>query len=694
MAEKEAAVKLTLDASQFTSQMGEVGNKVATTAARGTASMRMLSAGTNAAKRSFVDLGNSAKRLLSTAVGLGSAFVFGSAIKGAVELDARMKDLAFRVKLATGQTVDSTAMQRRFEQAALATGRTTRDMADAFDTVFSATGDAKLSEAAMRSVGTAAMATGESVAALAEAAQLANRKFGVSAEQMDAALAGIVEKTAGGGKRLDDLGLRFSKMAGEAAGAGFKGAAGMTSLLGMLVDLDSKVGEVADIGLRGFFQQMKDGSSQVRAFEKAAKIKFDPDTTAFEKVQKILAGGPSTLGQFKQTLTGDIRTVFEEMIRPFEEEVGIARKGGASEQDATERGLKAFAERLDKAGRTSVSAADLAAQAAKRAEDPQARLRQAFERVQQAVAQPAMIEAIDSLTASLPAVAKVFADLVSFAAKNPLLAGAIGIGGKVGGAFLGGAMLEVLKGHTAGGKVAGEEVAAGHAAGGRAAAKTVGASGGAFGKVAGAAIAGAIAFAITKEQVDRVFDEDAKRQGDSAATGAGAAAAAAGGNVGKQKEALAALDAQIASERKSLGDFSFDNVLKGTVGAFAKVGAATGIVDDVKDPFQQAGERIEAMTNQRNELALSIRKREILGEPEAGGGGEAGGSGKREQKPLKLDPSAPRAVGDAVGAALGGKVLKVEITNAKDLIPGAVPLPGSGTRGALVPPPPAPGSSG
>lgn len=501
MARRDASVRLTLNAGSFAGGIRDLSRHVdAAGKQMGKAMSKPLQEGFKAGRDAAKGLMNDIKGALKAASTLGGAIGVGAGVKSALEMRTVYADLAFNISKVGKEAMTWQQIQGMIEPVALKTTRSSQEMASAFRTVFEATGDVGYSKASLESIGDAATATGYSVDALANAAQLMQRKFGASAEDMPEMMARFVEKVGVGGAGIDGLGNKFALMAGEAADAGMKGKEGVSQLLGVLVALDSRVGEKAPIGLKMMLQTLKSGSSTIKSLEKAGGVKFEADSNAFDKMRKMLSGKGRVA--IEAALTGESRVVFDELAKPFDEAMRAAKAGGATTKAATEEGLRAFDEAMRKAGSSSLTAAKIAEEAKRRQEEPQRKLQIAMETFYQSFTKPEMLSAMDELAKSLPKLAEGMSKIVEFVTRNPALAGGLYVGGRVGGAAAGAALQNVT--HTISKKA--------FAGIGEMIAKDAAASGGwaTAGKAVGVAAAALIAYEVGKNLIDLSLEGDDK----------------------------------------------------------------------------------------------------------------------------------------------------------------------------------------
>jgi len=479
----------------------------AQTAATGASMARSLTApfkaGAAAAKASLVSMGSSMKDGFKNAATMGGALSAGILVKSAVELSDTFGDIAFQINKAKGTALDWRDVQAMIAPAADATGQKIEKMTGAFQSMFAATGDLEMAKEAMIPVGQAAMVTGKDIDTFSNIAQLAFRKFNVGAKDMGDAMAVAVQLTDAGGLSAEEMTNKFALMAGEASEAGFKGSEGFGQVLATLVRLDARIGEKSVPGLKMIFQQFKEGSGALKTLSKESNIKFKTDTSALDKMQELLKTGKGRKS-IEAKLTGDARAVFDELVKPFDDAVANAKKSGANTKDATAAGLDAFQKAMKAAGKTTMDAASLQAAAKDAIKDPAEQMNIAINRMKMAFTQPEMVDAITQLAASLPKFAKGLAKVIDVVVKNPMLAGAMFVGGRSALSFAGGAGSNLAVSGVKGlGTKIGAEFAVAAAASGKwaAAGKMIGAAG-------GIAIAAVIAYELGKAGIDKELDKE------------------------------------------------------------------------------------------------------------------------------------------------------------------------------------------
>ena len=594
MAEREAAIKLTLDDGQFVAAMGKAGDAAVKSAQRSERAMQVFGAGVQKASSNLQALGSTARSSLGMVSGLLGGFTFGAAIKGAVELDSKFKQLAFNVSRVNGENVKALALQKQVERAAVKTGRRTAEMADVFADLFQATGDSAFTADMLESIGVAATATGADVGTLVGIADQLHTKFGVAADEMADMFASLHELEQGGNSMAEFAGV-VGTLGAELGQAGLTGARGVKFLLGALAATEDPLGDIGKQvkAIKQVLLSLGD-VNQMKALAKALHI--DPKKLLNEKdligrLKRVLSLGKRGADALKASMgEAEERKALKVMfLDPFEDALKRAQDAGLKGKTATDKALADLEQHIDEFGETTSKGADLAREANERRKDPERRLEEALETLTRSFADPKIIDAIEQLSKFLPDLASGFGKLAKWAVENPWLAGTAGVAGKVGGGFIEGVVNETIgeafreafgggggggRGPGGGGKGGGGGLRGGlerhhqmlgegiteaqmlgntieqeiEGGGKRGASKMATAI-----RLAGIAAAAAVAYEIGKEQIDAMFKGKADAQGEL--VGAGAAASGKGGSLEKHKADADRLRAALAKARDERGGF-------------------------------------------------------------------------------------------------------------------------------------------
>lgn len=647
-AERAASVKLSLDSGEYLVELRKVGEENSRVATDSKKRFDAMGKGIDAAKGSLRGMLDAAKNGLTTLGTLGGAFTAANSVKQAVELNARFRHLAETASDASGRMLSYRDIQTEVERASALTSRTSDELTSSFEGLIDATGDLDFTKAALKSIGTAATGTGKDVGLLTQLAGTLNEKFGVSADQLDDAFATVIGNARKGGPTMEEFAAVADQLGANLIQAGMRGDQGLRFLLGSLNAVNNDMGDVGKsaAGVGQLLLNLGKGSA-MKAMAKDLGIdpaKLVNEKDAIARLQKILSFGKKGLDTLKANFVGPeeqkaLKILFTD---PFEQALERAKASGLKGKDAIDQALQVLEGQIGEFGKTAVTAGVIQKRAAENATTPQANLRRALERLNQAFAEPAMLEAIDELSKLLPDLAKWFAKLVSFAAKSPLLAGTLAVGGRVGGSFLAGSAAELLKAHLAGGKAAGAAMGEGVAAGAKAGSGLLAGAGVAFGVAAAGLIAA--------EWIKNKADEDAKTTSDLAAAMAGASSTMGGR---ERQQALAdQLQRSIAAAEESRSGFGgfAEDVFSGVGGLLTGTVPAATLKDD------QIREAKEQLARKRAAIAAMVDT------PAAAAGGSSS-SAPTGRGRVTLDPAAPRLMGTAIADALGGKTLDVRIVS-------------------------------
>jgi len=567
MSEKDAKVRLELAAGGLLSMLKEIETQAKHLGAElegvgGSADkadkkvspfLASLKKGAAAGKTALTELGSSIKSTLSDITTLGGALSVGMGARAAVDLVSTYKDLAFQISNGTGQAVEWTDVQKDVEGAADRWKQKVEDVAGAYRGLYDQTGDAKFAAKAADAAAMANAASGKGIGALSSIAGTLNEKFGITGDEIGGALASVLELSSKGGATIEELGAKMDVVGASAKQMGLQGQAGLQQVLGMLNVGDNVTGSfkknlAAVTGLMETFGN----TDKLKSIEKNLGIKITDKGGGARKdaLDKILAksgGKEEVLSKIFQgdtlKLVSDFGKTFQ---RTFSETEGTAKTKTAA-------ALAAFHRALDAAGKTTLTAAQLEAQAKKRAAtDPDKLMTEAMNRFKQAFTKPEMMASMEKLAQLLPKVTSGLTSLVEMAANHPLLAAGAFAAQRAGGAALksvgGDALGWGAKKAGALGADIGKNLAAEAAKSG-----AWGAAGKNLGAAAGIAVAAAVAYELGKAAIDSVYEDKAKDQGDLAVSGASAAAAIGSGDTKRMAEEATTLKGRIDRAKKNQG---------------------------------------------------------------------------------------------------------------------------------------------
>lgn len=613
-----------------------------------------IAAGIDAAKSSMSRMADTAKRGLTTAITLGGTFSLAAAVKSTLELDTKFRSLAFRAQTAGNRMATAADIQLTVDRSAAKASRTTEEMAEAFDQLFTSTGDLQGTKDALAGIAVTATGTGNSVEKLTGVAGTLTEKFGVAGNAMDGALATVIGNTGIGGPKLEEFAGIADTLGANLLEAGLRGEKGLRFMLGALNKVDDEMGGVGKSvnGVGKLLLNLGKGSEMKQM---AKSLGIDPsklinEKDAISRIMKILSFGKAGLATLKANFVGPeerkaLRLLFTD---PFEQALNRAKASGLKGKDAVDQALKVLESQIGDFGKTSLTAGDIAAKAAENQRTPAFQLTEALETLKRAVAQPEVITSLNQLAQNLPAMAKALGNFLGFAARNPLLAGTLGLAGNAGLSFLGGFSKElvraVVSGHKMGGAEAATEIKGGLLDGLKSGSGVLATAGTAFG-IAAAAV---MAYQVGKTLIDAAVDPGLKKTRDVEGGTEAAIANAAGGGSSKQLEArLARLRTAMAAEEEEKPGSGFGAKFAGMFGGPDVEGLS-------KDRLARGGEAASDLTHRIREAKIreaTDRASNMSMEPETVRG------------KVHLEAGAPRAIGVATADALGGRTLNVRIVS-------------------------------
>lgn len=672
MSQREAQVKLTLDNGQFLVTIKQTGDEVDKQSKRGNKSMDLFGAGTDRAKKSMQALGGEVKRVAGLAAGLLGGFSLASGIKSAMQLRSSYSSLAFSIQQAGGAMMSTADVQKLVERNAADTGRSNEEMVKSFDDLRQATGDLEFARVALKAVGTTATATGENLETITSISDQLHTKFGVAAESMQDTLAQVFQLSQKGGPSFKEFSDVIGNVGAELLAAGLEGKQGLDFMLGALVQTDDRLKSLpAQVkGLKAVLRGLGEKSELDKL---AAKLAIDPkklfnEKDAIARLRTILGKGQqgvaALMGSMKE---GEEKETMKILFTdPFEKALADANASGLKGKAAIDRALAVFDQGMASFGKATLTGAELERQAQKKREEPEARLREAMNRLNTAMGQPEIIKAIDDLSVHLPKIAEIFGDLVSFAAKNPILAATLGIGGKAASSFVAGMASEIIKAHVMGGKQAAAMM--GGAGGGG-----VGKAGFATGALGAAPVIGAVAataYGVGREAIDNAFAQDKSASDELfSATMSGQS----GGGTPEEMRAKIARIQKASNKASTVGTGFFD-----MVGDVFHDGPSTQ--DQMMEQQKLAGETIARL---ESKIRQAEQKAAIAGEVAAA---TPAATAAVSQKPtaVSIDGAGGQMIAAAVKTAMGGQVLTVRVANPGEIGLGRASSGPGGSRGPMA----------
>lgn len=622
MPTKTAAIRINLNYGSFQAGMRKLRTDVQKTGERmGRDLEKPLTKGMNSMKRSLAGMGSQLKNTIKNVARIGGTLATGLLVRDAMQLQKTYRDISFLVNRVPGQALKWQDVQKLVTKAADQTGQSSENMAAAFKEVYSATGNLQYTKDSLEMIGRVATASGKSTAEIATVAHMLKRKWGASAGDMESMMVRFIEKLDRGGLGIDQLSSRFDLVAGEAEAAGMRGERGISQLFGMMEKLDARMGAgMAARGMKTLFQYTKTGTTQMERFEKAGKIKFEPDSTPFEKIRQILED-PKMRSLTMKVFTEMAGTTFEEIARPFYAAYETTMKEKQDEKAAIEAGLTAYDKFIKSTEESHYTIEKLNKQFQERVRrDPAVQMTKALNKVRDAFAQPKMIDALTKFASNLPPLADAVAKFLDYILDHPVTAVAGAGAMKAGGAFAAGALPAMMRNMMYGAGPVGSGGGGGKAP--PAPAPGVPAPGGPggeltrFGKALNFATVGlgtfAAAFAVGSVLYENVIKplqaKQAEERGAREAEGrqvaiTGVSIADRAGTVEQKRKALE----DTRKELKQLREKTTSVILSDD----QRMGQVLDIFTDIQTPLEQHQDAIKKLETAESILVSSLTKRRI-----------------------------------------------------------------------------------
>ena len=363
-------------------------------------------------KSSLGSLKGEISNAASMALTFGGAFTLGSSVKEALDLEQGYRNIAFAIRAGKGEAMDWQTIQRTIESTADLTSRTNGELSASFKALYDDVGDVEFATKAIQTIGTVATGSGEQIGTLTNLAGQLAEKFGVTGAEIDDTMAAVVAMGNKGGISLSDMGEKIGMIGASAKMMGLKGKEGVQFALGMFNVADGATGSMkkATAAVTQLLDEFSN-TDKLQAIEKefnkdwkAPRLKLttksgEADPEAIEKILKRSGGKKELLSKVFTGESLKLMTEFGKVYeRTFDEVEGNTKTKSAAAVDA-------FRTAVAEAGKQTLSAADMQAEAAKRMGDPQAQIRKAMNELQTEFTRPEMLGALRELAEVAPKVA-------------------------------------------------------------------------------------------------------------------------------------------------------------------------------------------------------------------------------------------------------------------------------------------------
>jgi Phage-related minor tail protein len=660
MGDRSASIKIGLKAQGYVSGLRDIKSQTDRTGRDlGTSLKNGMNAGMRGA---FESIKSGFQAVKTFVMGLGLfAGVIGikEQVGHAIKMEASYRKLAFAIRSGTGEAIKWRDIQKDVHGLALETGQSTEALTEGYSTLFKEVGKAAFARQGIHAIATTATATGESIETLTAITGVLNEKFGVTADEIPETLAAVVSLGNKGGVTVEQMAEKLGIVGAAAKAAGLDGRQGFEKVVALLNVADKANGSLRKgiSAVSGIIDTLGNKAERNKVLMKVglnpSQVKGDA-TDVLGSILKKTGGNKDKLGiAFQGEQLKLVEDLGKTYATAFKETQGdIKTKGAAA--------LAAYREKLEQAGKSQLSNADIQKQAAEEMQSTEKQIAVAMTKLEQTFSKPELTAAITKLANMLPGLAEGFGKLVTFATDNPLGAAGAGVAALGAKGFLEGAIGAIIRGaFTSGASAAAPTLASAIAGAGPGLAGTFGGMLGPIGLALGASLVAGVIIA-QKEWKDA---EDQRR-----ATG---------------KAAFEALD----SDRQKINEALRQNgiqvdPLAGLSPSFARrTSANKGEGDAIEQAITDA-----RMKGSTVDPATLERLRARYGAPD-GGGASSGANASMPGPNQSTSPGAgvPHRTTPASQTLeqLLGRELKVRVVNPQEI--GGGGSPGSFSSGAPKP---------
>lgn len=647
MADSTASIRLTLKDRGFARTFDATARRVGASSKRMGAELRTSL--TSAARAGVASMRSMFASIKSGAMQLGGLvgiMGFGALTKQAMDVDKQFRRLAFSMGAGQGVFQQHNAIMAKAQESAGRWGQSTNELGKAMQTLFDTVGESDFAQDMIEPIATYATAGVGSVEELSKVVAEMRRQFGMSGEEIEAALPRVVSLANRGGLSIADLGTNLGNLGRTAGVAGLQGEEGMAMLLAMVNQLSAASGnaegsvdklqtlftKVAGAGGAAFLSTVKDS---------AGKSLFDVDM-----------GTLTTLERFQAVMNAQ-KSNPETLLKVFGEQGVFIEQAFGNIGDV--------ASVMAKQSQASLTQAQIMEKANANADTGAVAIDRALEKLAATFTKPAMMRAIDKLAENLPALAEAFADLVDVVVENPKTTAGVLIASR-GFMGLGGGMMSGPSG--------------GGGAGGGGAPGALGSPN----QLLPAAAAAVGAWMAAFDQLDKLAAELGTKGQGFFATMSKAWEELTGG-VEKRHQAMQG--ERLSMALKQTGKASIteteDSFLYGTQ-RYRVDRADDGTIsrrEIAREDAQGgiAGDMVAA-------LEAAARRQFMASDQFVGPRQEAAQQASGNDKPVKIDAGQMRGQANQIGQALRQGELRVRITNPEDIgfVNSGPPAPGSYPR--------------
>lgn len=603
MAQQEASIRLTIKTAGFVAGMRQLTSKVGAWGEElGKKMGQPMKKGLASAKESMKDLGSSMKDGIKNAAALGTGLVGGAMVAKVIEAEKAYMTLGSQIRDVNGQLITTERAQELVTNAANNT-KVGMDEVRAAALQLSRVGPPnQVQDFTERAVLQAKRLGVESSLVARTFSRLSAKGLAKSADEAER----LTETMYDFGRSVlgvdPDEAIDPNDMAEFAAfanttGTNVQALTGFLKMTGTTVkDMGQAFEVVEELGLVMNTRKGLAELAKAAGLSKNQMLELTSTESSLERFLKVMDMGPKAAQAMQEAMGTDrARQAVEEV---FGKELTLKLRAGKASKDELKTRAEEVRKGLAAAADQTKMIADIEKKDAEMMKSKSSNITQALNLLEQSFAKPKMMAAIERLTKLLPDIADAFANLFEFVVNNPMLAGGMFVGAKVGMSFAGGALQE------AGGNLGAAFL---KWSGGKLAASSV-LAGGKWALAAKAGLvlaAGAIGFMIGKEIANAFWDSREKKQKEAQSAEIGGVNALGSKDVVEKRNSL-------TETRKAIAALKDQQTGAGSWAESAFGWGASLVDKNVKGTEVQdaRARQIQRLQEQEQELIASIKKQE------------------------------------------------------------------------------------
>lgn len=400
-------------------------------------------------------VGNSVRSAVGTIAGIGGTVLgvaglagAGEAVSQEIDIDRRVRQTVVNARGAGETGADPRAIRNQIRDVAKSTGVSESGLTGGVEAYVTKTGDIKAAMSNLQSFATVSMATGAAVEDISSsAADMA--KLGITnIDDMTQALATLTMQGKKGSFEIRDMAQQFPEVLANAAKNGIRGLSGLTQLGGLMQIVQHSTGNASETttALNQMSNQLVAKQGDLASGKALGGRKVNVFT---DKTNHTMRDQRDIIGDVLEGSRGDIAKLndlfeirgskaFSGFTTAYNTKYDSAKRGGATDKDASAQGRAAAMALLDDAAKVAGTWSDIQRDAAEVAKSDAVKLEKINTQLREAFATkllPALERLMPKFEELIPQIAKVtgaFADFIGWFVSNPVKGLGYLVLGKIG----------------------------------------------------------------------------------------------------------------------------------------------------------------------------------------------------------------------------------------------------------------------